>query len=163
MAYREPSRRSTVIVDRGWDHGVQLRAPVMGVDGSVVGLLGKVVEVTASTSKILLSSDEDFFVTAFLSQSRIEGLAAGNGHSAMTVKYLPLETPVAEGEKVYTSIASAIFPDGILIGEISYIPSRSAANTFLEPSLKLAVDPLRVKEVLILDPVPSARAQGGRR
>lgn len=165
VAYREPSRRSTVIVDKGSNHGVQMRAPVIGVDGSVVGLLGKVVEVTPGTSKILLSSDEDFFATAFLSQSRIEGLAAGNGFGGMTIKYIPLEAPVAEGEKVYTSISSAIFPDGILIGEIYSISGQSAAQTFLEPSLKLAVEPLRVKEVLILNPVSTVAPanQGGKK
>lgn len=155
VAYREPSRQSTVIVDKGSDHGIELRAPVIGVDGGVVGLLGKVIEVSPKTSKVLLSSDEEFFATAFLSQSRIEGLAAGNGHGGLSIKYIPLEASVEEGEKVYTSVSSAIFPDGVLIGEIASVTKDSdlSANTFLMPSIKLAIDPARVKEVLMLAPV----------
>ena len=157
VAYREPSRRSTIMVDKGANDGVQLRAPVIGVDESAVGLLGKVIEVTPKTAKILLSTDEEFFVTAFLSQTRIEGLAAGNSRGGMFVKYIPLETNLTDGELVYTSASSAIFPDGILIGALQARGAQEAQNSFLTPPLKPAVDPLKIKEVFILAP------QGGGR
>ncbi|MDR1124349.1 MAG: rod shape-determining protein MreC [Elusimicrobiota bacterium] len=161
IAYREPSRRSMVIADKGSSDGVELRAPVIGVDDGVVGLLGKVIEVTPNTSKILLSTDEDFSVTAFLSQSRIECLAAGSGRGGMAAKYIPLEARITEGEKVYTSVSSALFPDGVLIGALASAAARGEeGSVFIAPPLKLAVDPLSVKEVLILAPM-FGPAQGG--
>jgi len=170
VAYREPSRFSTLIVDKGANDGVGLRAPVIGADGGLVGLVGKVVEVGPKTAKILLSSDEDFFAAAFLSDTRIEGLAAGNGRGGLNIKYIPLEAPVKEGEKVYTSASSAIFPDGILIGEIKETDtarssSDAAASTFLMPSIKPAIDPGRIKEVLILMPMdsPIETIKGGKK
>jgi rod shape-determining protein MreC len=154
IAYREPSRRSMVIADKGSSDGVEPRAPVIGVNDGVVGLLGKVIEVTPSTSKILLSTDEDFFVTAFLSQSRIECLASGSGRGGMAAKYIPLETQVSEGERVYTSVSSALFPDGVLIGALApAVAHGEEGSSFMARPIKLAVDPLGVKEVLILAPM----------
>jgi rod shape-determining protein MreC len=163
VVYREPSRHSTIIVDKGSNDGVSLRAPVIGVEGGVTGLLGKIIEVTPKTSKILLSTDEEFFVAAFLSQSLVEGLAAGDGKGGLVVKYIPLEVPVKEGEKVYTSVSSAIFPDGVLIGTVHSVDGENrqdAGHTFLTPRLKLAVDPLRAKEVLILAALDSGEPGG---
>ncbi|MDR0734779.1 MAG: rod shape-determining protein MreC [Elusimicrobiota bacterium] len=162
IAYREPSRRSMVIADKGSYDGVELRAPVIGVDDGVVGLLGKVIEVTPNTSKILLSTDDDFFVTAFLDQSRIECLAAGSGRGGMAAKYIPLETQITKGEKVYTSVSSALFPDGVLIGSLAAYGVRDEKDAvFISPPIKLAVDPLGVKEVLILAPIPSGGTEQG--
>lgn len=165
VAYREPSRRSTIIADKGSSDGIELRAPVVAVENGVVGLVGKVIEVTSSTSKILLSSDEDFSATAFLSESGIEGLASGNGAGGLNIKYIPLGTEVKLGEKVFTSVASAIFPDGILIGEISSAgkENETSSSTFLMPLVKPSADPGKIKEVLIMaamsDPVPVTKGR----
>ncbi|MDR0646136.1 MAG: rod shape-determining protein MreC [Elusimicrobiota bacterium] len=151
IIYREPSRLNTVIIDKGTDHGIVLRSPVIGVEEGVVGLIGKVIEVSLKTSKIVLSSDEEFCITAFLAESRVEGLACGNDRGGMFVKYLSLETPANEKEKVYTSVSSAIFPEGILIGEIGSSERISVTtDAFLTLPLKPAVNPMRTKELFVL-------------
>jgi rod shape-determining protein MreC len=162
IVYREPSQLNRVIISSGSDHGIALRSPVIGVDGGVVGLIGKVIEVNPKTSQIMLSGDEEFFVTSFLSENRVEGLSCGDGRGGMFVKYITLETPVKNEEKVYTSISSAIFPDGILIGEIALPESSlSAADAFLTLPLKPAVNPMRVKEVFVMSPSVSGNFLSG--
>ena len=116
VAYREPSRRGTIIIDKGTQDGISLRSPVISIQNGQVGLVGKVIEVSPKTSKVLLSSDEDFSVAAFLFQSKKEGLAMGNAKGDMLIKYITLGQELTEGEKVYTAVSSAIFPEGILIG-----------------------------------------------
>ncbi|MDR0953324.1 MAG: rod shape-determining protein MreC [Elusimicrobiota bacterium] len=152
VAYREPSRRSTIIVDKGAADGVELRSPVIALEGGQVGLVGKIIEVNPQTAKILLSSDEDFAAAAFLEKSGAEGLATGDGSNGLQVKYIPLETKLIEGEKIYTSASSALFPDGILIGavETSGLDNLPSSAAFLMPKVKAAVDPNKIKEVLIL-------------
>lgn len=150
VAYREPSRRGTVIVDKGSLDGVSLRSPVIGMENGQVGLVGKVIEVSPSASKILLSSDEEFSVAAFLSQSRKEGLAIGDTKGAMLVKYITLGQDLVEGEKVYTSISSSIFPDGILIGYLGSSNKQKKEDSFITVPLVLAVDSNSINEVLIM-------------
>ena len=150
VAYREPSKRGTIIVDKGSQEGVALRSPVIAIQDGQVGLVGKVIEVSLTTSKVLLSSDEDFSVAAFLSQSRKEGLAIGNGKGGMVVKYITLGQELTEGEKVYTSISSAIFPDGVLIGYIGAANTQKKEDSFITANLIPAVDSSAVSEVLIM-------------
>jgi Cell shape-determining protein len=150
VAYREPSRRGTIIVDKGSQDGVSLRAPVIAIQDGQVGLVGKVIEVSLTTSKILLSSDEDFAVAAFLSQSKKEGLAIGNTKGTMLVKYITLGQELTEGEKVYTSVSSAIFPDGVLIGYIGAANTQTKEDSFITANLIPAVDSSSVREVLIM-------------
>lgn len=150
VAYREPSRRGTIIVDKGSQNGIALRAPVIAIQEGNVGLIGKVIEVSPTTSKILLSSDEDFSVAAFLSQSKKEGLAIGDAKGGMYIKYITLGQELTEGEKVYTSISSAIFPDGILIGYIGSHNTQKIEDSFITAKLIMAVDSNAVNEVLIM-------------
>jgi len=155
VLYREPSKGTTVMADKGSEDGIELRAPVAAVENSELGLIGKVIEVNPKTCKILLTTDEDFSATAFLSVSGVEGLANGNGKGGINIKYIPLATPLQEGEKVYTSASSALFPDGLLIGTLMDVESalKNTAATFLKPSVKPAVDPATVKELLIMPAV----------
>ena len=150
VAYREPSRRGTIIVDKGSQNGISLRAPVIGVQNGQVGLVGKVIEVSPTTSKILLSSDEEFSVAAFLSQSKKEGLVMGDSKGGMFVKYITLGQELTEKEKVYTSISSAIFPDGILIGFLGGSSTQKIEDSFVTAKIIPAVDSLSVNEVLIM-------------
>ncbi len=150
VAYREPSRRGTIIVDKGSQNGISLRAPVIGVQEGQVGLVGKVIEVSPTTSKILLSSDEDFTVAAFLSESRKEGLAIGDSKGGMFVKYITLGKELTEKEKIYTSISSAIFPDGILIGFLGSSNTQKIEDSFITAKIIPAVDSHSVNEVLIM-------------
>jgi rod shape-determining protein MreC len=164
IIHREPSRLNTIIIDRGSEHGSALRSPVLGVEEDRVGLIGKVIEVNPKTSKIILSGDEEFCITSFLSESRVEGLACGNGRGGISIKYISLETPVKEGEKVYTSASSAIFPDGILIGEIGSAEKISVAeDAFLTLPLKPAVNPVRAKELFVLMPAPPDKILNGEK
>lgn len=150
VAYREPSRRGTIIVDKGSQDGISLRAPVIGVQDGRVGLVGKVIEVSPAASKILLSSDEEFSVAAFLSQSKKEGLVMGNSKGGMSIKYVTLGQDLTEREKVYTSISSAIFPDGVLIGFVGASNTQKIEDSFITAKIIPAVDSLSVNEVLIM-------------
>ena len=150
VTYREPSKRGTIIVDKGSQDGVALRSPVIAIQDGQVGLVGKVIEVSLATSKILLSSDEEFSVAAFLSQSKKEGLAIGDSKGAMVVKYITLGQELTEGEKVYTSVSSAIFPDGVLIGYIGAASTQKKEDSFITANLIPVVDSNSVSEVLIM-------------
>lgn len=152
VAYREPSRRGSVIIDKGSDDGVALRSPAMAIREGVAGLAGNVIEVTPKTAKVLLLNDEDFSAAARVEKTGFEGLVSGDGNSGVNLKYLPLESNISAGDKVYTSSSGALFPDGILIGEISSpgYEKQKSFDTALSPSVKPVVEGGSVKELFIM-------------
>ena len=152
VAYREPSRRGSVIIDKGSDDGVELRSPALAISNGVAGLAGNVIEVTPKTAKVLLINDEDFSAAARMENIAREGLVSGDGNGGVNMKYLPLESEIKPDDKVYTSSSGALFPDGILIGEIKNpgYDTRKSYDTSLNPSIKAAVDGGSVKELFIM-------------
>ncbi len=152
VAYREPSRRGSVIIDKGSDDGVELRSPALSINDGIAGLAGNVIEVTPKTAKVLLISDEDFSAAARMENIAREGLVSGDGNGGVNMKYLPLESEIKPGDKVYTSSSGALFPDGILIGEINNpgYDTRKSYDTSLNPSIKAVVDGGSVKELFIM-------------
>ena len=159
VAYREPSRRGSVIIDKGTDDGVELRSPVIAIQNGVAGLAGNVVEVTAKTAKVMLLNDEDFSAAARVEAKDVEGLASGSGSNGVNLKYLPLESAVEKGDKVYTSSSGALFPDGILIGEIrkTGYESKRSYDTSITSKLSPIIDGGSVKEVFVM---PALRRGG---
>ncbi len=149
-AYREPSQWNSVVVDKGKAEGIELRAAaVVQQDGQPI-LAGVVIEVSENTSKVLLLRDEDFSAVVYTSQSQDEGLLTGAGAADLKLKYLPLLSTVQEGEQVYTSASSSIFPAGILVGQISSIDRDDDFQSYLTARVKPAAVSGTVQELFLL-------------
>ena len=73
VAYKEPGKMSSLIIDKGEADGIILRSPALALtkDG-VPALLGMVVEVSKNTSKILLLPDEDFNAYVYLGNTKTD-------------------------------------------------------------------------------------------
>lgn len=105
---------SSVIIDKGNYHGIR---PGMGVI-TYLGLAGRVMEVTSSTSRVMLLSDPSLGVSSFIQRSRQEGLVSGTLGNNLIMKYLPEEADIRIGDMVVSSGLNSIYPKGILIGKI---------------------------------------------
>ncbi len=149
VAYREPTRWNTVILDKGTADGIEERSAVISMENGQEGLTGIVVEATESTSKVLLVRDEEFSAAVRL-ENGDEGLLVGNGPHAVQIKYIPLLAQVKKGDKVYTSATSSVFPAGILVGEVSAIPEGENFQTALTVSVNPYVRASAVKEVFVI-------------
>ena len=152
VAYREPSRQGSVIIDKGTNDGVELRSPALAIQEGTAGLAGNVIEVTANTAKVLLLNDEDFSAAARMENLSLEGLVNGNGAKGIDLKYIPLESKIQQGDKIYTSSSGALFPDGILIGEIvnTGYGAEKSFDTYLKPQVKPVIDGGSIKELFIM-------------
>ena len=153
VAYKEPSKMSSLIIDKGKEDGITLRSPAIALtEDGTPALLGMVVEVSKNTSKILLLSDEDFNAYVYLANTKTEALLKGHGLRNVTLKYLPLEENLIINTPVFTSSSSALFPEGLLAGYLlnSGTEGLTGASTYKEPLLKPALDFDSVKEVFVL-------------
>ena len=149
VAYREPSRWNTVILDKGSADGIRERSAVISIENGQEGLAGVVVETTETTAKVLLVRDEEFAAAVRL-QSGEEGLLVGNGPRAVYIKYIPLLARVSVGDRVYTSASSSVFPAGILVGQVSGVSGaehfQTSQNVEVSPQIRASA----VKEVFVI-------------
>ena len=81
---------SLVIVDKGESAGIKKGFVVI----SHVGLIGRVIEVNRSTSKIMLINNPNFGVSSLVQRSRQEGLVTGTLSNSLVMKYLPGDSDV---------------------------------------------------------------------
>ncbi|MDR0291684.1 MAG: rod shape-determining protein MreC [Elusimicrobium sp.] len=148
-AYRDPSRWTSIIIDKGAAYGVKAKSAVMGFDGKNTGLVGTVIEEGENTSKVLLLGDEEFSAVASLPGVTADGLITGSPSGELKLKYIPLGTDIKEGEAVFTSKNSAIFPEGIQIGTVTRVDKGEDFKTYITASVTPAVRPGAVKEVFV--------------
>ena len=135
---------SAVVVDKGKKDKIRTGAAVI-ID---LGLVGKVFEVGASTSKVILVTDTNLNVPALVQRSREEGMISGTILGRCKMRYLSLDSDVEIGDKIVTSGLGGNFSKGILIGEVSEIKDDASGLMKLclvNPSVAL----LKIEEVLI--------------
>lgn len=143
---RDPSSWSSVVViDKGKKDQI---VPNLAVITSA-GLVGRIVEVGNSTSKVILLNNLNFAVSAIVQRSRQEGLVTGTLENRLVMRYLPSDSDLKPGDILLSSGLTKIFPKGLLIGKVAEIEKEfSGLSLFclIEP----AVDLRRLEEVLVI-------------
>ncbi|OGX15431.1 MAG: rod shape-determining protein MreC [Omnitrophica WOR_2 bacterium RBG_13_41_10] len=136
---------SVVIIDKGSDSGVKRYMPVI----SYLGLVGRVIDTTSTTSKIMLINDPNLSVSALVERSRQEGLISGALGAALIMKYLPKEADIKNDDAIITSGLTEAYPKGLLIGRV--IDIRSELSGLMRYAvIKPAVNLSSIEEVLII-------------
>jgi rod shape-determining protein MreC len=133
----------TVDIDRGSRDGVRRNMPVITPDGVV----GKVIEVYATTSQILLLTDKESGIGAMLAESRIQSPVGGNGEPLLVMKYVANDDTVKNGETVVTSGMDRIFPRDLPLGTVVEV---KAGNPFKQIRVKPSANLERLEEVIVL-------------
>jgi rod shape-determining protein MreC len=138
----------TVEIDRGTDDGVAEGMPV--VTGA--GLVGRVVQVTASRSVVQLLSDPNFVAGIRLSRSGKVGIGHGTGDGLPFVvdEGVTLDIDVNENEVVSTSgVGRSVFPGDIPIGRVTSVaPAADQLSQVIEVDILADLDDLTFVRVL---------------
>lgn len=151
---RDPqSLFSTITVNRGSQHGVERNSPVVAVQEGREALVGRVVEVNELSSRVQPITQPGSFVSAMISDSRHQGLAAGTGSTTGVVELRHIPQSAAEdirhGATVITSGLQSLYPQGILIGRVQGIESHPYEPT-LEVPVRPFVDLSRIEYLFII-------------
>lgn len=136
---------SVVMIDKGSNNGIRQGMAVI----NYLGLVGRVIETTDFTSKIMLINDPSLGVSAIVQRSRQEGLASGTLGTNLIMRYLPEGADIKVGDVIITSGLNAIYPKGILIGTVVDIGkefSGLSSYAIIRPAVNLA----NIEEVLIV-------------
>jgi rod shape-determining protein MreC len=135
----------SILVDRGSLDGIRRNMPAVTADG----LVGRVVDVTPTASRVQLLTDPVSSVGGLVQRTRVTGIVSGNLGAGTRVRYLPLLADVVAGDEVVTSGMGGVFPKGIPVGRITAVERKSGA-LFAEAALTPAAELGRLEEVMIL-------------
>jgi rod shape-determining protein MreC len=135
----------TVLIDKGLSDGLKKGMPVI----SPPGLIGRLVDVSWTVSRVLLFHDENSHVDAIVQRSRTQGIINGAGSGGMILKYISKTQDVQEDDIVVSSGMSGVFPKGWLVGKVIQV-DRQDAGLFLKIKVAPFVDFSKLEEVLIL-------------
>ena len=112
----------SIELDKGSKNGIRVGNPVVDAGG----LVGRVIQVSSSTSTVLLLSDPNFSAGVRFGKSGQIGLAVGQGTSdQISVQLVDPGTVLYKGEPMFTSgLQGEIFPAGIPVGRVvqAYTP-----------------------------------------
>ena len=114
----------------------------------LVGLVGRIVEVSAFSSKAMLITDPGSSVAAEVSRSRDYGIVQGGVGNKLIMKYVAAGGEVRAGDRIVTSQISTVYPPGIPVGEVIKA-SKKEQDLFYHIEIRPAVDFSKIEEVYI--------------
>lgn len=138
---------SVVLIDKGSHNGIRRGFVVI----TPLGLAGRVIETTGSTSKVMLINDPGFGVSAMVQRSRQEGLVSGTLGQSLIMKYLSKDSDIKVSDVIITSGLTSAYPKGLLIGSVLNIGeefSGLSRYAIVKPAVNLA----SIEEVFIIIP-----------
>ncbi len=107
----------TATLDKGSRDGIKVDMAVV----SPRGVVGRIIEVTATTSTVLLITDPRSSIDAIVQRTRIKGLLEGTGSRTLRLKYIRQLDDVKPGDVLVTAGLSGIFPKGLALGRITKV------------------------------------------
>ena len=147
IAWSPDSWSSVVVIDKGSSAGI--RQGLVAI--TYLGLVGRVVETSILTSKVMLINDSNLSISAIVQRSRQEGLICGTLGSSLIMRYLPKEADIKVTDVIITSGLTDNFPKGLLIGTVTDVGeefSGLSRYAIVKPAVNLS----NVEEVLIIAP-----------
>lgn len=146
VAFTPSNFEWTITIDVGSDDGVAEDMPV--VEGA--GLVGKVIQVTSSSSRVLLAIDPNFSAATRSAASGDVGVVTGQGSELMRMIADDPSAELEPGVEVVTNnYEFGVFPHGIPVGVVE--AQQQGASQLSESVLvRPFVDFNRLSEVLVI-------------
>ncbi|MDR4504387.1 MAG: rod shape-determining protein MreC [Candidatus Scalindua sp.] len=144
IGYDTSNFRKSIVIDIGKKHGVS----VNDVAVFETALVGRITSLGISTSRVMLITDPASHVPSRFLKSRIQGIVKGESDTMCTVKFVPRQARVQEGDKVITSGIGGIFPKSLYIGDVVSV-KENGAQLFKEVTLKPRIDLSKLEYVLV--------------
>jgi rod shape-determining protein MreC len=134
-----------ITLGQGSEQGLQVGYVVTAPGGTV----GRIIQVTANTSRVLLISDQTSRIGALISRSRATGVIRGQGNTQAVMEFFNKDPVVKVGDAVSTSNFSQLFPPGLPIGKVV------ALNLNKSPAPEAIIEltaPLAFLETVVVHP-----------
>lgn len=140
-----------IVLGRGRQDGIQVGAIVSGEGG----IVGRVIQVTPNTSRVLLISDPTSQLGVTISRSRNMGYIRGQAANRVIMEFFDKVPDVRPGDIVSTSSYSQLFPAGLPVGVVESV------NLNKSPAPEAVVElsaPISQLEWVVVSPNPKEGA-----
>lgn len=139
----------TVTINAGSRSGVTEKMAVI----TAQGIVGRVVEVGATWSKVRTMQNEDMRISVLVERTRDEGMLGGLVLSSgdlvgLKLYYLPKNADIQVGDRIVTSGLGGIFPKGLYVGTVMSLTDDS--NGEYDACVGFEVDYEHLEEVLVI-------------
>lgn len=142
-----------IVINKGEADGVAVNMPVV----SKSGLVGRIAEVGKSISRVILITDPNNAVDAFVQRSRARALLMGDRSATKLerhyylsrLEYLGKSSDVNIGDVIVTTGMDSIYPSGIPIGTIEEM-KKEVDGIFKEAKVVPFVDFNSLEEVIVV-------------
>lgn len=153
VVVRTPSNHElSIVINRGRAHGVADGMPVV----SGAGLVGRISNVSRTTSTVVLVKDRHAAVGVRLASGDVGVAGGAGGRNPLRVDGIDPETEVAKGELVVTSgLQQSLYPPNIPVGTV--VSSRKVAGGLeqvVSVEASVDIDRLSFVSVLLWSPLP---------
>ncbi len=95
-------------------------------------LIGKIVEVNYTTSRVLLLSDLNSRIPVLIEPGSIQSILFGDGKNSGNIQYIKDNTYIKTDSIIYTSGTGGLLKPGIPIGKIYNIENKNSADFFID-------------------------------
>ena len=106
----------TLVANSGSRQGLTVGQAVMGDSG----LVGRLISVGSSTSRILLVTDFNSHIPIIAVSSNVRAIMSGRNTRDPVLNFLPRKAVLQEGEKVITSGDGGNMPLGLPVGVVAF-------------------------------------------
>jgi rod shape-determining protein MreC len=130
----------SLLVTAGSRHGARPGQVVVAAEG----LVGRLTEVGARSSRVLLLTDINSRVPVLMEESRARAILVGTNHDRPDLAFLKSQSAVSPGDRIVTSGIAGAFPPGLPVGVVASVDDgHILVELFIEES--------RLELVRILD------------
>ena len=133
------------VIDKGANAGCEVGMAVC----SSGGVIGQIVEVSATTSTVRLLSDEQSGISAMVQGSRAQGMLRGQADGTLRLEYVVADAQVSSGDIIITSGIGGTFPKGLPLGTVASV-ERSANAVYYTIVVRTASTAENNEEVLVI-------------
>ena len=134
-----------IIINRGSRDGVTVGMPVV----TVLGLVGRIVDVKANAAQVLLVTDVNSAVSSRLQSTRAQGSVQGGFGGGLRMTLIPLDAVIQLNDIALTSGLGGNFPADLVIGQVSSI-RQFEFELFQEAEVSSLIDFDALEFVLII-------------
>ncbi len=147
---------STITIDKGFGDGIRKNMPVIAFQDGIEGLVGRIVEVGAGTSKIVPIYDSMSFVASRLAGgSRTEGLVGGQGSPEypLLMRFVKKQAKdeIQFGDLVATTGYESVYPSDMAVGRVKKVRVLDY-QTSIDIELDPVLDFSRIEYVFVVKP-----------
>lgn len=140
---------AVVILNRGAKDGAAIGYPVMTNSGIFIG---KIVEVSDASAKVLLVTDTQSSIPAVIqNETKSPGVVQGRRGLSMSMEYIPQDENIQQGQTIRTSEIDPNVPAGLVIGEVGEVTKRPG-DLFQQATVAQLVSFDRMEYVTVLLP-----------